>query len=159
MVRKVRAFVATALLLVFLVACQSAEQRLEGTSEKLPIPSDTAVLASETYERQGSEDACFFTTLTQLYGTNLSYEEVKDFYTAELTDNEWVQESSSGLSEMSLAFRHGGDYALAISDVTSNEYIVKQFKSVKDDQLKSYLTLYTVTLNYADWIAQRFCPE
>ena len=81
-----------------------------------------------------------------------------DFYTANLPDKGWTQDFPSWLPEEILSFQLGDEYTLGISDVTSNEFIIQQFKDVTGQELKDYLTIYTVTINYADWIARRYCP-
>jgi len=145
-------------LAILLVACQSPQEGLEKTSEKLSLPKDTALLASMIEESQGSQDACFFTSLTRLYGSSLSYDVVMDFYTTDLSDKGWTQDFPLWLPEEILSFRRGDEYTLGVSDVTSNEFILQRFKDVNSEELKAYLTIYTVTISYADWIARRYCP-
>ncbi len=158
MIHAMKQIAVVSLLLIVLVACQSNQQRIQEIQDELPVPAATVRLTTITEERQGSQDACFFVSLIELYGSDLSYDQVIDFYTAQLPDQEWIQKFPSWFPEDHLIFRRGDAYQLAISDVTSNESVLQQFKDINRDNLESYANIYTVTLIYADSEARRNCP-
>jgi hypothetical protein len=158
MIHATKKIPVVSLLLIALVACQSVQQRIQEIQEGLPLPASTVRLTSVTEEGQGSQDACFFSSLTELYSSDLSYDQVMDFYTAQLPDQEWIQKFPSWLPEDHLIFRRGDEYQLAVSDATSNGSVLERFTDINRDDLNSYATIYTVTLIYADSEARKNCP-
>jgi hypothetical protein len=141
-------------VLLSLPACRSAEEELHAVSEKIAVPSDAKLLANMIEQNQGSQDACYSTARTELYGSSLYFQEIKSFYATQLTDAGWELLSP----EMEDVYRLGNQHQVAVSDVTDNEFIISQFDDIDTEELGSFQTMYTVTLVNPDWIARNFCP-
>jgi hypothetical protein len=151
-----RVFLVSSLLLL-LVACKSARQRISEMDRQIPIPQDSILLSSMISESQGSEDACYFTSLVKLYGSSMQFSYVEDFYVRQLTSQGWVQIFPIWLPKELPYFRHANTYQLALSNITMDDLAIEQFEDVKQEDLESYPTLYSFTLVYADPIARMKC--
>jgi hypothetical protein len=141
------------LIAVFLVACMSAQERLDQVSSQLPIPEETILLASQTRVGPGYRRTCAVEVLMQLYGSMLSAEEVEDVYVTGLSDGGWDQRRSL-YSEDSLIFMLKGRYKLVVdidpsqSILNSGYYNFNYIDTVDANTLESYDTLFITELAY-----------
>ena len=149
--------VAISLVATVLASCQTAEQRLQETRGGVGMPPDAMLLASQVQARQGSQDACYFTTLFELYGTDLSIEDVIDFYSTRLSQD-WKEYSPPWLTEADAyaVFRRDNAFQVSIDEALPEE--IDLFGDDTRATAQPHATVYFVTWTYADADAQRNCP-
>jgi hypothetical protein len=124
------------------------------------MPPETVQLSSRVQANQGSQDACYSTSLLELYGSRLPINRIVEFYAKELGNRGWLEYVPSWLSENGtdthLLFRQGRSFQVAISEATPDA--VEQFGKDAQVALQHHVTVYATTWTHPDAIAQRNCP-
>ena len=152
--------VSIGLIVILLVSCKTAEQHIKDVSGDTGVPPETVLLAFQVQARQGSQDACYFTSLFELYGSRLPIERIIDYYSTELTNNGWTEATPSWLPEEEndayLLFQRDNAFQVVISEALPDDvdYLFDEIQEATEP----YTTMYLVTFTYADRVAQRDCP-
>ena len=138
--------------LYLLAGCTSGTEKIGRLLETLPTPPGATLLYEQKGSRQGSQDACYFPYMKQLYGTDQSFEQVVEFYENNLNSATWVKREDTLVPPGSPSWRKGKEFLLSvISDPRMD------FPEVVSDAQSRYRTVYFLVITYVDRIAREKC--
>ncbi len=133
----------------------------------LPQLQGTVLLDEQRQTRGGADDECYLGIAINLYGTDLSGQQVMDFYREYFTRRGWT-EYYDGAGRDSTNASHLGmkapalDYAFAVSVLKYRQSSVESYDEyemrpgIVDDAFRQYDTVYVINLNYAEpWRRER----
>ena len=142
-------------LMIFISTCVSGERRVADLVQELPHPDGMTLVYDLIEQRQGSQDACFITSFSGLYGTDRPYEEVATFYEDHLIAGGWQRVYPDWRPNNGLFFEQKSrGFYLSIETEVHVSYIPEDIIEAARAQ---YESLYLIVITYRDWLARKYC--
>jgi hypothetical protein len=147
-------------LLLLLVSCTPAEERIATEFETLPLP-DSTLLYENFYVSSGATGDCISSVADKWYGTKITFQNDTDIFGEQLADKGWVQWPED-VVPIWRKETNDGLYTLGLTIYDNHEEITSgsTYYQLPDpilNEMSSYQTTYLIRLSYMTPSASERC--